>query len=49
MISLRLLRVSDSYSSIIQLAEGRSTESEEGAPGIVLDWDEQQRVIGMGD
>jgi uncharacterized protein YuzE len=31
----------------IKLAEGSSTESEEVAPGIVLDFDEQNRVIGV--
>jgi uncharacterized protein YuzE len=31
----------------IKLAEGSSTESAEVAPGIVLDFDEQNRVIGV--
>lgn len=31
----------------IQLADGISVESEEVAPGIVLDFDEQNRVIGV--
>jgi uncharacterized protein YuzE len=31
----------------IQLATGVSTESEEVAPGIVLDFDERNRVIGI--
>jgi len=31
----------------IKLADGISTESEEVAPGIVLDFDEQNRVIGV--
>jgi uncharacterized protein YuzE len=31
----------------IKLAEGASTESEEVAPGIVLDFDEGSRVIGI--
>jgi uncharacterized protein YuzE len=31
----------------IQLATGVSTESEEVAPGIVLDFDEYNRVIGI--
>ena len=31
----------------IKLVEGTSTESEEVAPGIVLDCDEQKRVIGV--
>ena len=31
----------------IKLAEGTSTESEEVAPGIVLDFDEGSRVIGI--
>jgi len=31
----------------IQLAEGVSAESDEIAPGIVLDLDEQGRVIGV--
>jgi len=31
----------------IKLAAGVSTESEEVAPGIVLDFDERNRVIGI--
>jgi uncharacterized protein YuzE len=31
----------------ISLADGASTESEEVAPGIVLDFDERNRVIGI--
>jgi len=31
----------------IKLAEGVSTESEEVATGIVLDFDERERVIGI--
>ena len=31
----------------IKLRDGASTESEEVAPGIVLDFDEQNRVIGI--
>ncbi len=31
----------------IKLADGISTESEEIAPGIVLDFDEHDRVIGI--
>ncbi len=31
----------------IELAEGVSAESEEVAPGIVLDFDEANRVIGI--
>ena len=31
----------------IKLAPGVSTESEEVAPGIVLDFDENDRVIGI--
>jgi len=31
----------------IQLIEGASTESEEVAPGIVLDFDRDNRVIGV--
>jgi len=31
----------------IKLAEGVSTESEEVAPGVVLDLDEYNRVIGV--
>ena len=31
----------------IKLADGTSTESEEVAPGIVLDFDEHNRVIGV--
>jgi len=32
----------------IQLAAGVSTESEEVVPGIVLDFDERNQVIGIG-
>jgi uncharacterized protein YuzE len=31
----------------IKLAEGTSTESEEIAPGVVLDFDESNRVLGV--
>ncbi len=31
----------------IKLIEGVSTESEEVAPGVVLDFDEHNRVIGI--
>lgn len=31
----------------IKLVEGVSTESEEVAPGVVLDFDEYNRVIGV--
>lgn len=31
----------------IKLADGVSTESEEVAPGIVLDFDDHDRVIGI--
>ena len=31
----------------IKLVEGVSTESEEVAPGVVLDFDEHNRVIGI--
>ena len=31
----------------IELADGVSTESEEVAPGIVLDYDQDNRVIGI--
>lgn len=31
----------------IELARGTSTESEEVAPGIVLDFDQKNRVIGI--
>ncbi|SHE56480.1 Uncharacterized protein YuzE [Desulfacinum infernum DSM 9756] len=31
----------------IRLADGVSTESEEIAPGVVLDFDENNRVIGV--
>ena len=31
----------------IKLAEGTSTDSEEIAPGVVLDFDERNRVIGV--
>jgi len=31
----------------VKLADGISTESEEVAPGIVLDFDEHNRVVGI--
>ena len=31
----------------IKLTEGTSTESEEIAPGVVLDFDESNRVLGV--
>jgi uncharacterized protein YuzE len=31
----------------LKLAEGTSMESEEVAPGVVLDFDEQNRIIGV--
>lgn len=31
----------------IRLAEGISSESEEVAPGVVLDFDEQNRIVGV--
>ncbi len=31
----------------IKLADGASTESEEITPGVVLDYDERNRVIGV--
>jgi uncharacterized protein YuzE len=37
----------DSDMLYIKLADGRSTESEEIAPGVVLDFDERNRVIGV--
>ena len=38
---------SDSDMLYIRLADGTSTESEEITPGVVLDLDEQHRVIGV--
>jgi uncharacterized protein YuzE len=38
---------SDTDMLYIKLADGVSTESEEVAPGIVLDFDEHNRVIGI--
>ena len=38
----------DTGTLYIQLASGISTESEEVASGIVLDFDENDRVIGIG-
>ncbi|MFH1147924.1 MAG: DUF2283 domain-containing protein [Pseudomonadota bacterium] len=38
---------SDTDMLYIKLAEGTSTESEEVSPGIVLDFDEKNRVIGV--
>ena len=38
---------SDTDMLSIQLATGVSTESEEAAPGIVLDFDERNQVIGI--
>jgi uncharacterized protein YuzE len=37
----------DSDMLYIKLADGTSTESEEIAPGIVLDFDERNRAIGV--
>jgi len=37
----------DSDMLVIRLAEGTSTESEEIAPGVVLDFDQSNRVIGV--
>ena len=37
----------DSDMLYIKLAEGTSTESEEIAPGVVLDFNEQNRAIGV--
>jgi uncharacterized protein YuzE len=37
----------DSDMLYIRLADGTSTESEEIAPGVVLDFDESNRVIGV--
>lgn len=31
----------------IKLADGTSTESEEIAPGVVLDFDESNRILGV--
>jgi len=38
---------SDSDMLYIKLADGISVESEEVAPGIVLDFNEQNRVVGI--
>ena len=38
---------SDSDMLYIKLAEGTSNESEEIAPGVVLDFDASNRVIGV--
>ncbi len=37
----------DSDMLVIKLADGTSTESEEIAPGVVLDFDKSNRVIGV--
>ena len=37
----------DSHMLYIRLSEGVSTESHEIAPGVVLDFDEHNRVIGI--
>lgn len=37
----------DSDMLYIKLADGTSTESEEIAPGVVLDFDASNRVIGL--
>jgi len=37
----------DSDMLYIKLADGTSTESEEIAPGVVLDYDASNRVIGV--
>lgn len=38
---------SDTDMLYIKLADGKSTESEEIAPGVVLDFDEHNRAIGV--
>ena len=38
---------SDTDMLYIKLVEGTSTESEEVAPGVVLDFDEDNRIIGV--
>jgi len=38
---------SDTDMLYIKLAEGVSTESEEVAPGVVLDFDEDNRILGV--
>ncbi|MCC7353085.1 MAG: DUF2283 domain-containing protein [Anaerolineae bacterium] len=38
---------SDTDMLYIQLSDGASTESEEVAPGIVLDYDERNQVVGI--
>ena len=38
---------SDTDMPFIKLVEGTSTESEEVAPGVVLDFDEANRIIGV--
>jgi len=38
---------SDTDMLYIKFADGISTESEEVAPGIVLDFDEHNRIIGI--
>jgi uncharacterized protein YuzE len=38
---------SDTDMLYIKLADGVSTESEEVAPGVVLDFDEDNRIIGV--
>ncbi len=37
----------DSDMLYIKLVEGKGTESEEIAPGVVLDFDEHNRVVGV--
>lgn len=37
----------DSDMLVIKLSDGTSTESEEIAPGIVLDYDKGNRVVGV--
>lgn len=37
----------DSDMLYIKLADGTSTESEEIAPGVVLDFDKRKRLIGV--
>ncbi len=38
---------SDTDMLYIQLADRASTESEEAAPGLVLDFDEHNRIVGI--
>lgn len=44
---MRLKVDHDADALYLALAEGRASRSEEVAPGIVLDYDDQDRIVGI--